>query len=116
MFYEYRRYTAAPSQANALNARFEHHAVRAMREHGYRILGFWNTDVGALGTLNYLLGWDSLDQRSESNRSLWSDRTWTEAYYSTPPLTSHRSSEIWRRAPYSPGLQTSWPDGGSDQF
>lgn len=116
MFYEYRRYTAAPAQADALNARFENHAIRAMRGHGYRIAGFWNTDVGALGAVNYLLAWESLDERAEANRSLWTDQAWKDAYYSTPPLTSSRTSELWRIASYSPTLTAHWPDGTMEQI
>jgi len=67
MIIEFRRYTVAPAQADALSSRFENHAVRAMREHGYLVLGFWVTEVSALGTLNYLLAWDSLDARREKH-------------------------------------------------
>jgi hypothetical protein len=71
--------------------------------------------VGALGTLNYLLAWGSLDARRESNRSLWSDQAWADAYYSPPPLTSRRSSEIWRQEPYAPRFSATWPDGTSSR-
>jgi hypothetical protein len=114
VIYEYRRYEIAPGQARALEERWRLHAVEIMRGHGFHLQGIWEPEVGQLNHLHYLLRWDSLTEREHKIRAMDTDPRWLSALGATVPLTSRRSSELWRAAGYSPLTQAVWPDGTVD--
>ncbi len=78
MTYEMRTYHCKPEHIGRLTARFEHDVLPLWEEYGIRLVGFWQTAVGPLMDVMYILAWDSLAERE----SLWSayqaDERWLE--------------------------------------
>jgi hypothetical protein len=70
MIYELRIYHCVTGRLPALLKRFETTTLELWKRHGIRQAGFWTVLVGDGGNqdLHYLLAWESLAERAESER------------------------------------------------
>ena len=61
-----RIYEINRSNKDAFHRRFQDHALRIMKRHGFRIIDMWESDTGKKVELVYLLSWpdkDTMDSR-----------------------------------------------------
>ncbi|MFN0072693.1 MAG: NIPSNAP family protein [Chloroflexota bacterium] len=66
MLYELRRYEVTPGKMPALLERFADFTVPKWGGVGFRLVGFWTPDIGGPSNeLTYMLGWESLEERSQ---------------------------------------------------
>ena len=93
MLYELRIYRCMPGRKADVLARFRNHTMGFFRRHGIQCIGFWETVVGELDELVYILKWASGEDR---------DKKWT-AFQADPDRArvmeeSHRNGVIVEHA------------------
>jgi hypothetical protein len=76
MIYELRVYTAAPGTIAALSGRFEKHILRFFDRHGIKVIGFWETEIGDVPELTYILAFKDLGERQRALDAFHADPEW----------------------------------------
>ena len=106
MIYELRTYELYGDGRQALHARFEEHTVRFFERHGFRVIGFWETEIGDGPELTYLLAWQNLAEREQGWDGFNTDPEWLEIRERTNreqgPMVWKTHSKILRPTRYSP--------------
>ena len=77
--YELRVYEVLPGRMQALNDRFANISLRKLREHGFRLVGFWETAIGTGGQLTYMVKWQSHAERDAGWEAMNADPEWQAA-------------------------------------
>ncbi len=105
MLYEMRTYEAAPGKMAALNRRFAEVTQPLFEKHGFRVVGYWTELVGDSNHLNYMLGWEDMNEREQCFAAFGADperRTGFEESERDGPLVANIHNALWRPTPYSP--------------
>lgn len=78
MIYEYRCYEAAAGRLADLHRRFAEIELPLMKQLGIHVVGLWETDPGT-GELQWMVRWQSKDERSRLWKAFAEDPGWLEA-------------------------------------
>ena len=80
MLYELRVYDLVYDNRFGMHDKFENYTVPIFKKHGFRVLGFWETMIGAnYPQLTYILQWKDLAERQQKFTAFFSDPEWLEA-------------------------------------
>jgi hypothetical protein len=79
MIYELRVYRCMPGRKSDVLARFRTHTMGFFRKHGIEVVGFWDTLVGELDELVYILRWSSWEEREKRWGAFQADPEWQRA-------------------------------------
>ncbi len=79
MVYELRIYRCMPGRKGDLLARFRDHTMGFFRKHGIEVVGFWETLIGELDDLVYMLRFTSWEEREKKWGAFQSDPDWQRA-------------------------------------
>lgn len=104
MLYEWRVYEVVPGKMGALHARFQNITLKFFEKHGIKVVGFWETVIGATNTLYYMLAWENMTQREKVWNSFQSDPEWIKARQETEkdgPLVQRVINTLLSPTPYS---------------
>jgi len=79
MIYELRTYRCMPGRKADVLARFRDHTMGLFKKHGIEVVGFWDTVVGDLDDLVYIVRFASADDRMKSWAAFQTDPAWHKA-------------------------------------
>lgn len=80
--YELRTYHPSPGKQEAIKARFRDHTVGLFAKHGIEVIGFWepvNDDDTKVGTLVYIISYESREAAKASWEGFYADPEWIQA-------------------------------------
>jgi hypothetical protein len=94
------------SNKDAFHRRFQDHALRIMKRHGFRIIDMWESDSGKKLEFVYLLSWPDRDTMDSRWKSFLADQEWIDIKRKTAAesgeLVGEVSSRSMTRVSYSP--------------
>ncbi len=106
MLYELRVYELVNDNRLGMHDKFDRYTVPIFKKHGFRMVGFWETLIGAnTPTLTYILQWKDLNERQEKFGAFFRDPEWLEACRLTDaggPYIKCIHSSIMSPTKYSP--------------
>ncbi|MBM3940683.1 MAG: NIPSNAP family protein [SAR202 cluster bacterium] len=105
MLYEMRFYEAMPGKMGALHDRFANHTNKLFAKHGFRVVGYWNEVFGDSSRLNYMLAWETMDERMNKWAAFQVDPEWQaarDASEKNGPIVARIDARVWRPTHYSP--------------
>ena len=106
MLYELRVYEAMPGKLPALNNRFATFTLDAFKNHGFRVIGFWQPVMGGFSDqLIYMLAWESYEERQRCFSAFGSDPERQKVFAESEkdgPLVQRISTQLLQPTAYSP--------------
>jgi hypothetical protein len=78
MIYELRKYELQQHNKKAFYERFDKQLMPILERIGFRLVGAWDTEIGAVPETTYILAWNDLNERQEKWALLNSDPDWTD--------------------------------------
>jgi hypothetical protein len=108
MIYEMRQYECCPGKFPALQELMEKAALPTFKKHGMQLVGAWSVISGMQdGTLIYILGFESLDDRMKKWEEFHKDKWWQEQRNQSRektggPITARQTCIFLNPASYSP--------------
>ena len=101
-----RIYEINRSNKDAFHRRFQDHALRIMKRHGFRIIDMWESDTGKKVELVYLLSWPDKDTMDSRWKNFLADQEWIDIKKKTAAesgeLVREVNSRPMSRVSYSP--------------
>jgi hypothetical protein len=97
--HEFRRYVAVPGRRDLLRERFREGTLGLFASHGIRPIEMWETAIGSVDSLQYVLEWTSIAERETAWAEFQRDPDWLALKHRTEsdgPLIARLSNEIWR--------------------
>lgn len=92
MLYELRTYEIPNNNRRVFHERFESHAIRLMKHHGFEIIGCFNEIIGDMQNFTYLLAWQDLNARQNS----WSEFNANSEWINIKKESAAKHGEIVR--------------------
>ena len=89
---------------DAFHKRFQDHALRIMRRHGFKIIDMWESDSGAKIEFVYLLSWPDRSTMDSRWRELLADQEWIDI----KKRTAAQSGELVRAVNSQPLIRVSY--------
>jgi heme-degrading monooxygenase HmoA len=101
-----RVYEVNRSNREAFHRRFQDHALRIMRRHGFRIVDMWESDTGEKVEFVYLLNWPDRGTMDARWKAFLADDEWIEIKKQTAAesgeLVRETEGKPLNRVSYSP--------------
>jgi hypothetical protein len=101
-----RIYEINRSNKDAFHRRFQDHALRIMKRHGFRIMDMWESDTGRKVEFVYLLTWPDKDTMDSRWKDFLADQEWIDikrkSVAESGELVGEVSSRSMTRVSYSP--------------
>jgi len=94
MINQLRLYEIFEDTREAFLQRFDEHASRIMKRHGFRILAMWETEEDGRSHFAYLLSWESEDEMDAGWEAFMADEEWAAIKERTRPATGQIVGEI----------------------
>ena len=89
---------------DAFHKRFQDHALRIMRRHGFKIIDMWESDSGAKIEFVYLLSWPDRSTMDSRWRELLADQEWIDI----KKQTAAQSGDLVRAVNSQPLIRVSY--------
>lgn len=89
---------------DAFHKRFQDHALRIMRRHGFKIIDMWESDSGEKIEFVYLLSWPDRSTMDSRWRELLADQEWIDI----KKRTAAQSGELVRAVNSQPLIRVSY--------
>jgi len=106
LVYELRQYDTDPGHIPALNERFSNVTLRLFETYGIYNIGYWTEDIGVSNRLDYILAYESLQQRQAAWAAFGQDPEWQETIRKCRelgrPIVNTVHNSILRPTDYSP--------------
>ena len=99
-----RIYEVNRSNKDAFHKRFQDHALRIMKRHGFKIIDIWESDSGEKVEFIYLLAWLDKNTMDLRWREFLSDKEWIDI----KKRTAAESGELVREANGHPLTRVSY--------
>jgi hypothetical protein len=99
-----RIYKLNRSNKDAFHKRFQDHALRIMKRHGFKIIDIWESDSGEKVEFIYLLAWPDKSTMDLRWRDFLSDKEWIDI----KKQTAAESGELVREANGHPLTRVSY--------
>ena len=104
--HQLRIYELNRSNKDAFHRRFQDHALRIMKRHGFRIIDMWESDNGKKVEFVYLLSWPDKDTMDSRWKDFLADQEWVDikrkSVAESGELVGEVSSRSMTRVSYSP--------------
>ena len=101
-----RIYELNRSNKDAFHRRFQDHALRIMKRHGFRIMDMWESDTGKKVEFVYLLTWPDKNTMDSRWKDFLADQEWIDikrkSVAESGELVGEVSSRSMTRVSYSP--------------
>jgi heme-degrading monooxygenase HmoA len=89
---------------DAFHRRFQDHALRIMKRHGFKIIDMWESDTAEKIEFVYLLSWPDKDTMDSSWKAFLADQEWIDI----KKRTAAESGELVREANGQPLVRVSY--------
>src|SRR5690606_24205456 len=73
-----RIYEVNRSNRNHFHERFQDHALRIMKRHGFNVVDIWESDTGTNLQFIYILSWPNMATMEDRWKSFLSDKEWID--------------------------------------
>jgi len=104
--HQLRIYELNRSNKDAFHRRFQDHALRIMKRHGFRIIDMWESYSGKKVEFVYLLSWPDKDTMDSRWKAFLADQEWIDtkrkSVAESGELVGEVSSRSMTRVSYSP--------------
>jgi len=104
--HQLRIYELNRSNKDAFHRRFQDHALRIMKRHGFRIIDMWESDNGKKVEFVYLLSWPDKATMDSRWKAFLADQEWIDtkrkSVAESGELVGEVSSRSMTRVSYSP--------------
>ena len=104
--HQLRIYELDRSNKDAFHRRFQDHALRIMKRHGFRIIDMWESDSGTKVEFVYLLSWPDKDTMDARWKAFLADQEWIDikkkSVAESGELVGEVASRSMTRVSYSP--------------
>jgi hypothetical protein len=101
-----RIYEINRSNKDAFHRRFQDHALRIMKRHGFRIMDMWESDTGKKVEFVYVLSWPDKNTMDSRWKDFLADQEWIDikrkSVAESGELVGEVSSRSMTRVSYSP--------------
>ena len=101
MIVDVRTYTLVPRKTPRFLEMFETHALPIMARHGFDLMGFYTSQIGALNQVLHLWRYASLADLETKRAARDADPAWAEYLRLTEGLVMGQENKIMRPMPYS---------------
>ena len=101
MIVDVRTYTLVVRKTPRFLEMFEKHALPVMKRHGFDLLGFYTSQIGALNQVVHIWSYASLADLEKKRAARDADPAWGEYLALTEGLVTHQENKIMRPMPYS---------------
>ena len=101
MIVDVRTYTLVPRKMPSFLDKFEKLALPLVKRHGFDLMGFYTSQIGALNQVVHLWRYDSLADLEKKRDARDADPAWAEYLAATEGLVMHQENKIMRPMPYS---------------
>jgi hypothetical protein len=102
MIVDVRTYTLVPRKMPAYVAKFEAMALPVCRRHGFELMGYYTSQIGALNQVVHLWRYDSLADLEAKRAARDADPAWGEFLAATEGMVLMQEDKIMKPAPFSP--------------
>ncbi|MBI2797704.1 NIPSNAP family protein [Candidatus Saccharibacteria bacterium] len=106
MIYELRNYETFNHNKKAFHERFEQHAMRIMKNYGFKVVGCWDEEIGDMQNFTYILAWKDLNARQKAWEDFNLDEEWSRIMVETAKkhgqLVWKTHNKILKPTKYSP--------------
>lgn len=99
-----RIYEINRSNKDAFHERFQDHALRIMKQHGFKIIDMWESDTGEKIEFVYLLSWPDKETMDLRWKEFLADQEWIDI----KKRTAAESGELVREANGQPLVRVSY--------
>jgi hypothetical protein len=97
-----RTYTLYPGKVAELFKLYEAEGLSVQTRILGRLIGFFQTEIGALNQIVHLWGYDSFEERQRRRAELFQDKQWLSYVEKARPLLVKMENRILTPAPFSP--------------
>ena len=107
MVYELRVYRCMPGRKSDVLARFRNHTMGFFRKHGVEVVGFWETLVGELDELIYIVRYSSWEEREKRWGAFQADPEWQrvrEQSQARGEIVEHIRTSLLAATDFSPKI------------
>lgn len=107
MLYELRVYRCMPGRKADVLARFRNQTMGFFKKHGIEVIGFWDTVVGDVDELVYILRWASWEDRAKREGAFQADPGWQRAReesHGRGAIVEHTRTSLLEAADFSPAV------------
>ena len=101
MIVDVRTYTLVPRKTPQFLAAFEKMALPIVTRHGFDLIGFYTSQIGALNQCVHLWRYDSLADLEQKRAARDADPDWPKYLAATEGLVMLQENKIMRPMPYS---------------
>jgi len=101
MIVDVRTYTLVPRKTPQFLKAFETHALPIMARHGFELMGFYTSQIGALNQVLHLWRYESLAELEKKRAARDADPAWGEYLALTEGLVMLQENKIMRPMPYA---------------
>lgn len=101
MIVDVRTYTLVPRKTPKFLEMFESHALPVMKRHGFNLMGFYVSQIGALNQVLHMWRYESLADLETKRAARDADPAWAEYLVLTEGLVMLQENKIMRPMPYS---------------
>lgn len=99
-----RIYEINRSNKDAFHRRFQDHALRIMKRHGFKVIDMWESDTGEKIEFVYLLSWPDKETMDSRWKEFLADQEWIDI----KKQTAAESGELVREANGQPLVRVSY--------
>jgi hypothetical protein len=99
-----RIYEINRANRGAFHGRFQDHAVRIMKRHGFKIIDMWESDTGEKLEFAYILSWPDKETMDSRWREFLADQEWIDI----KKKTAEASGQFVREANGQPLIRVSY--------
>ena len=102
MIYDMRTYTVKIGKTQEYLRLVEEIALPIISKYA-KLVGYWYTEIGELNQIIHIWAYESLEQRAQARKALYSDREWLEKFIPVGgPLLEKQENRILYPADFSP--------------
>jgi hypothetical protein len=103
MIVDVRTYTLIPRQTTKYLEVFEKRALPVAQRHGFELMGYYVSYIGALNQVVHLWRYDSLADMERKRTARDADPAWGEFLSLTEGMVLVQENKVMRPASFSPG-------------
>ena len=102
MIVDVRTYTLIPRKTPVYVDLFEKHALPVMKRHGFELMGYYTSQIGALNQVVHLWRYASLADLERKRAARDADPEWASFLARTEGMVLMQDNKIMKPAPFSP--------------
>ena len=102
MIYDVRTYTLYPRMTKKYIDLFESMAMPVAKQHGFRLIGYFTSGIGALNQVVHIWAYDDLAEFDKMRAARAADPDWNRFLEATTGLVQSQEDKIMQPTSFSP--------------